>query len=218
MTSTIDAARTRLLIPGRCESSDFAPRCGSTLQVVVSDLVGERRCHIFPASATLESFKARIALSRGVDASCLVVVLRGVIIEEDQRGSQTLVSSGMRDGSTVHVFAREPIARPAAGPQRATPGNSVAEPPRCAPTPKHEAQASTSWRSRWCLQCQSLPRAAPSFKTPRPISRLGRIDDAQTHRSPFFRSRCIRSAWQLSGAPGVAVGNGVGWVAGGSAG
>ena len=105
MTSAIvDAARTRLLIPGRCESSDFAPRCGSTLQVIVSDLTGEQRCHIFPASATLESFKAKLALSRDVDASCLIVVLRGVIIEEDQRGSQTLVSVGMRDGSTVHVF------------------------------------------------------------------------------------------------------------------
>ena len=123
MTSAIDAAQTRLLIPGRCESSDFAPRCGSTLQVIVSDLVGEQRCHIFPASATLASFKAKLALSRGVDASCLIVVLRGVIIEEDQRGSQTLVSRGMRDGSTVHVFAREPIARP---------GNCVAAPPRCA--------------------------------------------------------------------------------------
>ena len=133
MTSAIDAARTRLLIPGRCESSDFAPRCGSTLQIIVSDLLGEQRCHIFPASATLESFKAKLALSRGVDASCLIVVLRGVIIEEDQRGSQTLVSVGMRDGSTVHVFAREPIARPAAAPQRATPGNCVAAPPRCAP-------------------------------------------------------------------------------------
>ena len=133
MTSAIDAARTRLLIPGRCESSDFAPRCGSTLQVIVSDLVGEQRCHIFPASATLASFKAKLALSRGVDASCLIVVLRGVIIEEDQRGSQTLVSCGMRDGSTVHVFAREPIARPAAAPQRAAAGSCVAAPPRCAP-------------------------------------------------------------------------------------
>ena len=133
MTSAIDAARTRLLIPGRCESSDFAPRCGSTLQVIVSDLVGEQRCHIFPASATLASFKAKLALSRGVDASCLIVVLRGVIIEEDQRGSQTLVSHGMRDGSTVHVFAREPIARPAAAPQRAAAGSCVAAPPRCAP-------------------------------------------------------------------------------------
>ena len=103
MTSAIDAARTRLLIPGRCESSDFAPRCGSTLQVIVSDLVGEQRCHIFPASATLASFKAKLALSRGVDASCLIVVLRGVIIEEDQRGSQTLVSRGMRDGRKANI-------------------------------------------------------------------------------------------------------------------
>ena len=165
MPNTFDAARTRLLLPGRYDSSDFAPRCGSTLQVIVSDLCGERRCHIFPASATLECFKATLALSRGVNASCLVVVLRGAIIDEDHRGPQTLVSLGLRDGSTVHVFAREPIARPAAAPRRATSGHSVAAPPRCVPLSKARwHRASASWLSRGCLHsarpCLGLPQAS----------------------------------------------------------
>ena len=84
----------------------IAPRCGSTVQVIVADLCGERRCHTFFASATLKSFQRALALSRSIEVSRLIVVHRGAIIEGD--ASQTLVSLGLQDGSIVHAFAREP--------------------------------------------------------------------------------------------------------------
>jgi hypothetical protein len=86
--------------------SMIAPRCGSTLQVIVADLCGERRCHTFSASATLKSFLYTLALSRSIEVSRLIAVHRGAIIEGD--ASQTLVSLGLQDGSIVHAFVREP--------------------------------------------------------------------------------------------------------------
>ena len=100
----------QLSLPRRFEStlspSMIVPRCGSTLQVIVADLCGRRRYHTFSASATLKSFQHALALSLCIEASCLIAVHHGGIIEG--HASQTLVSLGLTDGSIVHAFAREP--------------------------------------------------------------------------------------------------------------
>ena len=148
----------QLSLPRRFDStlspSMIAPRCGSKLQVIVADLCGERRCHIFSASATLKSFQHTLALSRGIEVSRLIAVHHGAIIEGD--AAQTLVSLGLQDGSIVHAFAREPTT--------VSPfGHSAAEPPGCV-------------RSAWQLgsgasglEAPLQPRAASGFlSTPHP--------------------------------------------------
>lgn len=138
----------QLGLPRPFDSNDFAPRCGSTLQVIVSDLCGDRRCHTFSASATLERFHRTLALSRGIEVSHLITVHRGAIMIG--AASQTLLSLGLTDGSTVHAFAREPVARPS--------GFSAAEPP------------ATCVRSAW--QLGSAPGLDAAPQKPRAASFL----------------------------------------------
>ena len=118
----------QLSLPRRFDStlspSMIVPRCGSTLQLIVADLCGRRRYHTFSASATLKSFQHALALSLCIEASRLIAVHRGAIIEGD--ASQTLVSLGLTDGSIVHAFAREATATVHTRPSR----HSAAEPSR----------------------------------------------------------------------------------------
>ena len=105
-----DAGRTPLLC-SRFTSDDWTPRCGSTIEIIVADLVGSRRCHIFSPTASFETFREALALARGVkDAAKLVVVHHGVIIDGETSSSRTLCALGLQDGSTVHAFAREPAS------------------------------------------------------------------------------------------------------------
>ena len=127
-----DDARTRLLLPGRYDSNDFSPRCGGTISICVSDLCGCRRVHIFAPTASLETFREALALSRGCEAANLVIVHHGVMLDGDP--SRTLASIGLQDGSTVHAFAREPTiyhgSAPAHRIRAASLDNSAAQPPR----------------------------------------------------------------------------------------
>ena len=154
----------QLSLPRRFDStlspSMIVPRCGSTLQLIVADLCGRRRYHTFSASATLKSFQHALALSLCIEASRLIAVHRGAIIEGD--ASQTLVSLGLTDGSIVHAFAREPTTTVHTRPS----GHSAAEPSGRV----HSASQLSSGVSGMApgLEVPVQPRAASGFlSTPR---------------------------------------------------
>ena len=100
----IDDSRTRLIMPGRFNSNDFAPRCGSTIQVIVADLLGQRRSHPFIPTMSLAEFRERLAASRGIEFSQLILVHRGTILGGD--ATRSLLALGLVDGSTVHAFPK----------------------------------------------------------------------------------------------------------------
>ena len=150
----------QLSLPRRFDStlspSMIVPRCGSTLQLIVADLCGRRRYHTFSASATLKSFQHALALSLCIEASRLIAVHRGAIIEGD--ASQTLVSLGLTDGSIVHAFAREPTTAVHTRPS----GHSAAEP---SGRVVHSASQLSSGVSGMAaeLEVPVWPRAASGF-------------------------------------------------------
>ena len=151
----------QLSLPRRFDStlspSMIVPRCGSTLQLIVADLCGRRRYHTFSASATLKSFQHALALSLCIEASSLIAVHRGAIIEGDP--AQTLVSLGLTDGSIVHAFAREPTTTVHTRPSGR---HSAAEPSRRV----HSAWQLSSGAPG--LEVAVQPRAASGFlSTPR---------------------------------------------------
>lgn len=100
----VDDSRTRLLMPGRFNSGDFAQRCGTTITVIVSDLLGQRRSYLFVPTTSLAEVRERLAASRGIEASLLIIVHHGTILSGDE--SRSLLALGLVDGSTVHAFPK----------------------------------------------------------------------------------------------------------------
>ena len=151
--------------------------------MIVADLCGERRSHTFFASATLKSFQRTLALSRSIEVSRLIVVHRGAIIEGG--ASQTLVSLGLKDGSIVHAFAREPTTvRPSE--------HSAAKSPGCV-------------RSAWLSSASGLevplqPRAASGFLSTlhahSPVDIMATVDPVDT--IPPVDARVGWASWSKS--------------------